>query len=148
MKNQKFKLSNSTIRKIRQLEKEVKKPRLLKRLQFLLMKNKGDLHKNIAELLGVTKDTLTGWLKKYQHGGLKELLGWNYYGKTPRLSKEQREILRDRMRHNGFVNAQEAKEFIEKRFGVVYHLNHVQKVLKKIRIIIQTTSSHSRQSTR
>jgi len=144
MKNRKFKLSNSTIHKIRQLEKEVDKPRLLKRLQFLLLKNQGEMHISIAKLLGVTNDTLTNWLKKFRQGGLKELLGWNYYGKTPRLTKEQKETLKDRMRHNGFIKAQEAKDFIEKRFGVIYHLHYVQRLLKKIRTILQKTTSHSR----
>ena len=152
MKNRKsyrkFKLSNSTIAKIRQLEKKVKKPKSLKRLQFLLMKNKGDKHVDIAKLLGVRTETLSHWLAIFREGGLKKLLEWNYRGKIPSLTVEQQETLKDRLRHNGFIDAKEAKEFIEKRFDVHYHLNHVQKILKKIRTILQKTTSHSRQNTK
>lgn len=49
----------------------------------------------------------------------------------PLLSLEQVEILKSRNKEKPFETAKECKHFIEKEFGIEYHLHSVQKLLKK-----------------
>jgi len=124
-------LSDKEIREIENAEKQIQKPQLLKRLQCIKLKNKGWKHKEISKFLGVCIDTITNWLKVFSQKGIQGLLQWDYKGKTSILTLEQQIKIIQRNKEKSFKTAKEVKDYIEKEFGIVWHLHWIQKLLKK-----------------
>jgi transposase len=127
----KIKLSKKDLKEIENAEKQVQKPQLLKRLQCLKLKNEGWKHEKLSVFFGVSMNTISSWIKAYKEGGIKELLKWNYKGKVSILTLEDKEKIIARNKEKPFNTAKEAKDYIEKHFGITFHLHWVQKLLKK-----------------
>ena len=56
----------------------------------------------------------------YKKGGIKALINLHYKGGQPKLNEKQLSELREQSEKGNFSIAKEAKEYIEKKFGVVY----------------------------
>ncbi len=54
-------------------------PLVQRRMDALWLKAHGLPHQQIAELVGVTDNTLREYFERYQHGGLEKLKELNYY---------------------------------------------------------------------
>jgi len=106
-------------------------PQVLKRIQCILLKNKGWTHQDIAEHLGKGISTVSNWIKIYQEEGLKQLVFWGYKGKEPKLSLEQIKELKQRTKENPFNIAQEAADFIKEKFDLDYNVKYLPRLLKK-----------------
>ena len=116
---------------LKNAEKQVEKPQLLKRIQCLKLKDQNWKNADLAEFFGVCIDTITNWLKAYKTGGIEMLLHWNYKGKVSILTIADQERIKARHAEKPFNTAKEAKDFIEREFGIEWHLHWVQKLLKK-----------------
>ena len=127
----KIRLTSQDLEEIKNAEKQVTNLQLLKRLQCIKLKNEGWKHDQLKDFFGVCIDTITNWLKAYKQGGIQKLLEWNYQGKISILTTEQQNQIRERHKEKPFDTAKEAKAYIEKEFGIVWHLHWVQKLLKK-----------------
>lgn len=127
----KIKLTEKDLTEIENAEKQVKNLQLLKRLQCIKLKNEGWKHKQMTKFFGISVNTITNWLKAYQEGGISKLLEWNYEGRVSILTTEQQAQILKRHEEKAFDSAKEAKAYIEKEFGIVWHLHWVQKLLKK-----------------
>lgn len=103
-----------------------------KRIQCILLKDKGWTHKEIAEHLGKGIGTVSGWIALYTKHGLTGLLAWNYRGKRRKLSEAQMEQIRNRAREAPFAIAQEAVDYVRETFHVGYHPKYMPRLLKKI----------------
>lgn len=124
-------LSPQQKEELKNAERQIDKKPLLRRLQCLKLKDKGWKHEEAAEFLDVSVNSITNWLKAYQRGCIPELLQWGYRGKVSVLSLKDQEELRKRNKEKPFMSANEAKAFLEERFGVKWHLHWIQKLLKK-----------------
>jgi transposase len=131
MKYIKIKLTDEQKKELKNIEKEVSNPQLLKRIQCVKLKDMGWTNLKIAEFLNVCNDTITDWLKAYVKNGVDGILTWEYGGRPPLLTETQLETIRQRNHARPFDHAAEAVQFIETRFGVTYHVSWVQKLLKK-----------------
>lgn len=127
----KINLTESELAEIRNTEQQVRKTQLLKRLQCLKLKNEGWKHDKLSEFFGVTQNTISNWLKAYKTGGVKALLKWDYKGKVSILTTADQERIKARHKEKPFNTAKEVKDFIEREFGIEWHLHWVQKLLKK-----------------
>ena len=127
----KIQLSKTQKAEIENAEKQINKPQLLKRLQAIKLRDKGLTNIEIAEFLLLDDQTISNWCQVYLKKGLEDLLRWNYNGKVSVLSLEYLEKLKERNKEKPFETASEAKAYIEKEFGVSFHLHWVQKILKK-----------------
>ena len=55
--------------------------KIWRRLKCIDLKQKGHKHKDIAQILDVTIDTITDWLFLFNEGGFEELCKLNYEGR-------------------------------------------------------------------
>ena len=124
-------LGDKGLKALNKAEKDIDKPQLLKRIQSIKLKNKQWKHAEIAEFFDIRIETVSQWIKVYHEGGIKKLLTWNYEGKKSIMMKKQQNKLKKRQEEKPFKNAKEAKAYIEKTFGIKWHLHWVQKLLKK-----------------
>jgi transposase len=127
----KIQLGNKGLKALNKAEKAVKKPQLLKRIQCIKLKNKQWKHQEIADFFDIRIETVSEWIKAYSEGGIKKLLTWNYEGRKSILTKEQQNELKKRQEKKPFKDAKEVKVYLQKTFGITWHLHWVQKLLKK-----------------
>jgi transposase len=131
MKWRKISLTKNQLQELNKAEKQIQNSILLKRIQCIKLKHEDWKNNDLAKLFNVTHETISHWIAAYSKGGINELLKWNYKGKISTLSLKQQEILKKQNKKKPFDTAKEAKAFIEKKFGLNFHLHHVQKLLKK-----------------
>lgn len=131
-KNRKIKLTANEKSALIKAQKTEVRTQILKRIQSILLKDKGWSHKAIAEHLGKGIGTISGWIELYEKEKLAGLLSWKYGGKKRRLSDEQIKQIKKRIRETPFAVAQEAVDFIKEKFKVDYHVKYMPRLLKKI----------------
>ncbi len=127
----KIQLTKKEWSELKNAEKQIDKPQLLKRIQCIKLKDQNWKNKDLAEFFGVCLDTITNWLKAYKKGGVEELLQWEYKGKISILTVADQEKIKARHKEKPFNTAKEAKDFIQREFGIEWHLHSVQRILKK-----------------
>ena len=74
----KIKLTSQDLKDIKNAKRSISNPQLLKHLQAIQLKNKQWIHKDIAEFLGVTYQTISMWIKIFFEKGIAGLTEWKY----------------------------------------------------------------------
>jgi len=132
LKNRKLTLTTNEKSALIKAQKGETKTQILKRIQSILLKDKGWTHKAIAEHLGKGIGTISSWLELYEKEKLAGLLSWKYGGKKGKLSDEQIKQIKKRIHEKPFTVAQEAVDFIKEKFEIDYHSKYMPRLLKKI----------------
>lgn len=127
----KISLTQEQLDELELAEKTINKPQLLIRLQCIKFKNKWLKHREIADLLWITIETITGYIKKYYEWWIIKLLSWNYTWKISVLTIENQEKLKEANSKKPFNTASEVKKYIKDNFWFDFHLHYIQKLLKK-----------------
>ncbi|PYE53681.1 putative transposase [Deinococcus yavapaiensis KR-236] len=95
-------------------------------------------HQDIADYFGVSVKTVSTWVERHKkHGTLNATVT---PGRTPRLTDEQRDQVRTRLRQgalsHGFPDATwttpRVRDVIGQHLGVWYHRDHVRKLLRAL----------------
>jgi len=128
----KIKLTEKQKKELLRAEKQVTKPQVLKKILCIQLKDKNWKHKDVAEHLNVRISTISTWIKIYAEQGIKQLISWNYQGKSPKLSTEQIEKIKARTKNEPFDIAQEAVDYIKEEFNIKYNVKYLPRLLKKI----------------
>ena len=113
--------------RIKKLEKDT---RVLKRLYFIRYLYRGMSVEKAAELVGITKATGYDWLKRWNSCGYDGLIPEFGGGRPSKLTKVQKEKLRERLRERDSWTTKEVQELIETEFGVTYSSWQVRRILK------------------
>ena len=94
-----------------------------------------------ALALRVTSRAVTQWLKWFVDEGLDRVAGIPHYWSPQRLPKTQEEAFRraveqlqDR-RGGGRVRGEDIRQLLDEQFGVVYILNGVYELLKRLDMV-------------
>ena len=127
----KFHLTERQFNELENVEQQVKNAKLLKKILCIKLKNLWWKHEKVADFLKVRTTTITARTKLYFKKWIDSLLARNYKWKIAILSLEQLEELAQRNKKKSFESAKEAKDFIEKKYHITFHLHWVQKLLKK-----------------
>ncbi len=131
MKWRKIQLTDIELELLKNAEKKVKKPQILKRIQCIKLKNSQWKNVALADFFMTDVHTITSWIKAYYENGINGLLEWNYSGKVSVLTQQQQRKLQERNKKKPFETAKEAKKYIKDMYGIDFHLHWVQKLLKK-----------------
>ena len=96
---------------------------------------KGHLYRGMsveeaAELVGVTKATGYSWLKRSNSNGYEGLIPEFGGGRPSKLSKEQKEELKEMLKEKDSWTAKEVQDLIKENFGVSYSSWQVRRILK------------------
>lgn len=104
-----------------------------RRMQALLLKSQGILHKEIAEILGISQTTLREYFDLYLEGGLERLKELHYQGKANELEEKKDEIIAA-LEANPPATYKEAQAKIREVTGLERSLPQVREFLKKTRL--------------
>ena len=99
---------------------------------YLLQSGNAKNRKQVADLMGVNRQTVGHWLDAYQAGGIEQMLSRRYPpGRVPLLSEAQLQALRTELdKPSGFSSYGEIQQFIadtyqvEMSYKAVYSLIH------------------------
>lgn len=114
-------------RRIKKLEKDT---RVLQRLYFIRHLYRGMSVEEAAELVGVTKATGYSWLKMWNSRGYEGLIPEFGGGRPAKLTKEQKERLREMLKERDSWTTKEVQELIEAEFGIKYSSWQVRRILR------------------
>lgn len=86
----------------------------------------------VKEALLIDEETLRSYVKKYQEGGLQELLRVDHKGSDPYLSVQQIEELRKELDTNIYLTTQSVINFLENKFRVSYSVSGMRDLLHRL----------------
>jgi len=105
-------------------------PLVQRRMEALWLKGHGLAHAQIAELVGVTENTIRDYFELYQQGGVEKLKELNYYVPESQLNAYVTS-LEAHFRDNPPASIQEAQSEIETITGVKRSETQIAEFLKK-----------------
>ena len=105
-------------------------PLVQRRMEALWLKGHGLAHVRIAELVGVTENTIRDYFELYQQGGVEKLKELNYYVPESKLNAYVTS-LEAHFRDNPPASIKEAQSEIETITGVKRSETQVAEFLKK-----------------
>jgi len=114
-------------------------PLVQRRMDAVWLKAHGLPHGQIAELVGVSANTLREYLELYQHGGLERLKELNYYRPESEL-KEHIPSLEAFFREHPPASIKQAQQQVETITGVRRSETQVREFLKKNSISVAAES--------
>lgn len=128
------------IEELRLLVKREKDPRVARRMQAVVLARCGKTAPQIVEATGMSRRPVQRWVACYNARGVTGLRGTPHPGKPPKLTPQQQQELCEKLdagadyEQDGVcvLRGEQVRSFIAERFGVLYHLNHVYKLLGKL----------------
>ena len=105
-------------------------PLVQRRMEALWLKGHNLAHAQIAELVGVTENTIRAYFELYQQGGVEKLKEMNYYIPASKLNTYVTS-LEAHFRDNPPASIKEAQSEIETITGVKRSATQVAEFLKK-----------------
>jgi transposase len=99
---------------------------------YLLASGQARFRNDVAQLLGIDRNTVGRWLDQYAQGGLPALLTLSVpAGKRKPLAPDQLAQLRQRLEEpQGFASYDEARQWIQDAFGVALTYNATHKLVR------------------
>lgn len=105
-------------------------PLVQRQMEALWLKGHGLAHVQIAELVGVTENTIQDYFELYQHGGIEKLKELNYYVPESKLNAHVTS-LEAHFREHPPASIKEAQSEIEVITGLKRSETQIAEFLKK-----------------
>ena len=105
-------------------------PLVQRRMDAIRFKAFGMLHKEIAEIIGITENTLRDYFELYEQGGIEKLKEIHYYQPESEL-KEHIVSLEAYFREHPPATIKQAQHEVEVITGVVRSETQIREFLKK-----------------
>jgi transposase len=105
-------------------------PLVQRRMDAIRLKAHGMLHKEIAEIIGISENTLRDYFELYEQGGLEKLKEIHYYQPESEL-KEHIVSLEAYFREHPPATIKQAQHEVEVITGVVRSETQIREFLKK-----------------
>ena len=124
-----------------------------RRWRALNLKRDGWTHHEIAEALDVTKGAVSQWITRVAHAGEEALHARPHLGAAPKLRNDKLQMIPEFLSHGaeayGFRGevwtCARITEGIRREFSVMYHKDHVSRLLKVLRWTPQVPAERAAQ---
>jgi transposase len=125
-----FEFSPEEVEEINYLRYNHLAPLVQRRMDAIRLKAYGMLHKQIAEIIGITENTLRDYFELYEQGGLEKLKEIHYY-QPERELKEHIVSLEAHFREHPPATIKQAQHEVEIITGVRRSETQIREFLKK-----------------
>ena len=106
-------------------------PRVRRKMETLLLKSKGFSHSTIADLVGISRNTVTNYCHQFQSGGIDALQQLNFY--QPQSSLEPfRSTLEAHFLEHPVISLNQAKAEIEHLTDISLSPSQIRQFLLKL----------------
>ena len=123
-------IKHITSDELKNLDRKEKDKHMYQRLLFIHQLYLGDSIETICEKMCLSIQTGYNWLDQWNRKGYEGFAPEFGGGRPPRLTKNQREKLKRRLKAQGNWLTSQARAFIRKEFSVTYSLRHVVRMLR------------------
>jgi transposase len=106
-------------------------PRVQIKMEAILLKTQDFRHKEICKVIGISGNTLRGYIRDYREGGIEKLKEINFYKPKNELEKH-RDTIKEYFSKYPPANIKEAMHKIQEITGIKRSENRIRKYLKKI----------------
>jgi transposase len=127
-----FELNQEELAFLRKAHKSEHYKRSAYKINAIILLGSGWTLAQVKDALLIDDETLRNYVKKYQDGGLPELLKVDYKGSEPYLSIPQLELLCQELDSNIFLTTQAVVEFVEIKFKVIYSQSGMRDLLHRL----------------
>jgi transposase len=127
----KIEFTKEDIEQLRHEKKNHPHPRVRLKMEALLLKSSGLEHGKICGILGISPNTLTGYLRRYKEAGIERLKEIRFYQPQSDLA-EYSEQIAARFEERPPASLKEAASEIEKICGIRRSQSQVRKFLLKL----------------
>ncbi len=127
-----FRLSKDELVTLRLAHKSEHYKRSAYKINAVILLGSGWTLNEVKDALLIDDETLRSYVKKYQDGGLPELLKVDYKGSQPLLSIQHIEALYRELNSNIHLTAQSVIEYVEKTFKISYSLSGMRDLLHRL----------------
>ncbi len=104
-------------------------PIVQKRLEALYLKSQGMKHKEICDLLRISRASITNWLKAYKEGGIEKVKAINYRKRWGELTSHQK-TLEEYFRQHPPKSVREAIRAVKELTGLERQRTSIYRFLK------------------
>lgn len=94
--------------------------RFADRIRVILLLDQGKIASQIAEFLFLDEGSVRNYKRRYEEGGIEELVNDNYIGRSSFLNEEQKKVLVIELESQVYPTTQSIIGFVKKKFGVTY----------------------------
>lgn len=112
--------------------KEERDPKVRDRLRMILLTKEGYKPKEVATIMRTTERTVYTWKRRYREAGVDGLRTRAKTGRKKKLSDEDRELLKSRLRERDYWTTRDVRALITREFGVEFTMRHVARLLRKM----------------
>lgn len=112
--------------------RHTKKRKIADRLRVVLYKTESLSHREIAQRLQMGRTQVSRIVRRYHQGGVAALVSDHHQGSVPKLSLEQQQGLKIELKTKIYHTAQQVIEWVKERWGVIYHLRGMHRLLKRL----------------
>ena len=124
----KIKLIENQKNRLKNIQKEKISPKLWNRVRAILLLNGGEKIKNIAQLLGVHRNTIGNWIKDWNRE--ERVHQRDGRGSKPKLTKEMKEDLELYFKGEN-ATVLKAKKLIEEKYNLQLSRDTIRRFVKK-----------------
>jgi transposase len=115
-----YRLPAGELIRLRAEHRQTREKRHADRLKAVILLGSGWAAEQVAEALLIDPDTVRSYFKRYQKGGVRELLSMGYRGGAGWLSDEELIELDLHLREKLYLSAKEVARHVEEHYGVTY----------------------------
>lgn len=127
----KIKLSQAELAKLNKKKKQEKNTKMYHRLQSVYLAHKGRDNKEIVDILGVNKNSVTKWIKIYCEKGINELCEpINYDRRSAKIDKYINKIKQD-IKDNTISTLSELQDWLSKKYSLEMEQSWLFRCCKK-----------------
>lgn len=127
-----FELNKAELATLKLAHKSEHYKRSAYKINAVILLGSGWTLEEVKDALLIDDETLRSYVKKYQEGGLPELLKADYKGSQPLLSVQQIKILSNELNSNIHLTTQSIIEFAQQKFKITYSLSGMRDLLHRL----------------
>lgn len=127
-----FILSKDELATLKRAHKSEHYKRSAYKINAVILLGSGWTLAEVKDALLIDDETLRSYIKKYQEGGLSELLKVDYKGSQPLLSVQHIDLLCQELNTSIHLTTQSVIEFVEKKFKINYSLSGMRDLLHRL----------------
>ena len=125
-------LSEQKLSELRAAHRAQRDVRQAYRINAVILLGRGRTVSDVADALLFDPDTVREYFKRYQKGGLDELLRMRYVGSEALLDASQMRELDAHLQEHLYDTAEAVARYVERRWGVRYSANGMTAVLHRL----------------
>jgi transposase len=128
----KFKLTNKQEIELRVVHRSITSKKDADKIKAVFLLSRGKTPKEIAEVLMLDRDTIGNYQKRYESGGVTELLKNNYLGSSAMLSCAELEELSLHVNDETYLTVDAIALHIKKTYKIEYSISGLRQLLHRL----------------